>query len=489
MSNRSLISEVRAVEFGLAPISPVILGTLLRVTDLAVIGMLGLFIYFLYVHSWDASEQSGYLSQYLTTILVALLIASALFQWMGVYAGDHLFSKRLNTDRTLSAWAVTCCALLLIAFSLKISDFYSRVWALSWFLSSFALLALGRVVLAEWIGRLARDGRFAKRTVILGAGDLGQRLASYLNEEGDPRTRVIGFVDDRQDRVPAEAEGYALLGDCTQLIHLIRQDRVDQVILALPWQAEFRLQELIRRLALTPVELRLAPDMIGFGLHDRSFTQVAGLPMLHVLERPISGWSHVIKTIEDRVLASLALLFLAPLFLLIALAIKLDSPGPVFFIQQRQGFNGKQIWVRKFRTMYHHMTDHDASIATTRDDHRVTNVGRFLRRTSLDELPQFINVLAGEMSLVGPRPHALNTMADGQNLEEVVEAYAARHKVKPGITGWAQINGWRGELDSIEKIRKRVEYDLYYIDRWSVWFDLKIIARTLLLILRDENAF
>lgn len=486
MTSRGILSGTREADSNAAPISPAILGTLLRLFDLLVVGALGLGIYFLYAYRGDP----GALTQYVTTILLAMLIASALFQWMGVYTGEYLFSRRLNTDRMLSAWAMTCGVLLVIAFSLKITDFYSRVWAVSWFVSSFAVLAVERVLLAALVSRLAREGRFAKRTVILGAGELGQRVVRHLNENGDQRTRLVGFVDDRLERVVSEAEGYTLLGNSNHLINLIRQDQVDQVVIALPWQAEERVQDLIRRLAMTPVTIRLAPDLVGLSLRESAFTQVGGLPMLHVLDRPISDWSYVAKTVEDRVLATIALIFVAPLFAVIAAAIKWDSPGPVFFIQRRQGFNGQLIWVWKFRTMYHHLEDRDASVPVSRNDNRVTPVGRFLRSSSLDELPQLINVLRGDMSLVGPRPHAIETKAAGHLLEEVVEAYAARHRVKPGITGWAQINGWRGEIDSIDKIQKRVEHDLYYIDKWSVWLDLTIIFRTVLLLFKeDENAF
>jgi len=318
MTSRGILSGTRVAESNAAPISPAILGTLLRLLDLLVVGTLGLGIFFLYNYG-HAPEA---LSQYTATILVAMLIASALFQWTGVYAGEYLFSRRLNTDRMLSAWAMTCGVLLVIAFSLKITDFYSRVWTISWFVSSFAVLAIERVALAYLIGRLAREGRFAKRTVVLGAGELGQRLANHLNRSGDQHTRIIGFVDDRHDRVAPEAEGYEVLGDSEHLINLIRRNLVDQVIIALPWQAEERVQDLIRRLAMTPVTIRLAPDQVGFSLHEAAFAQVGGLPMLHVLDRPISDWSYVAKTVEDRVLASIALIFVAPLFAVIAAAIK-----------------------------------------------------------------------------------------------------------------------------------------------------------------------
>jgi Undecaprenyl-phosphate glucose phosphotransferase len=248
------------------------------------------------------------------------------------------------------------------------------------------------------------------------------------------------------------------------------------------------MRDLIYRLAVAPVHISLCPDFIGFNFTNRPFIHVASLPMLQVFDRPISGWSNLVKALEDRLLAGFFLLLLAPLLGILALAIKLDSPGPVFFRQRRYGFNNKLIGVWKFRTMYVHMTDHDADRQTTKSDPRVTRIGRFLRKTSLDELPQLINVMIGNMSIVGPRPHAVATKAEGRLFEDVVDRYAARHRVKPGITGWAQINGWRGETDTIEKIQKRVEYDLFYIDNWSVWLDLVIVARTAFALVRDIDS-
>jgi Undecaprenyl-phosphate glucose phosphotransferase len=353
------------------------------------------------------------------------------------------------------------------------------------------VLPLGRVGVGWLLRRWVREGRLAERAVIVGAGEHGQRLAEHLNGRGEAHvhTRVIGFIDDRQTRVPPHSHGYKVLGDVEHLIGLIRQGQVDQVYIALPWSATERLRSLVRRLAVTPVQIRLAPDLAGFEFVGRAFRRVAGLPMLEAFDRPLSGWSQVAKAIEDRVLAVLAVILTAPLMGLIAALIKLDSPGPVFFKQKRYGFNNNLIEVWKFRTMYAHLTDRDCAVQTSKDDPRVTRLGRFLRRSSLDELPQLFNVLKGDMSFVGPRPHAISTKAEGRRFEDVVETYAARHKVKPGITGWAQVNGWRGETDTIEKIQKRVEYDLYYIDHWSVWFDLAILGKTLFVFYRDKNAY
>jgi Undecaprenyl-phosphate glucose phosphotransferase len=261
------------------------------------------------------------------------------------------------------------------------------------------------------------------------------------------------------------------------------------VIVALPWTADERLRAIVGKLEKTPVPVRLAPDVAAFSFPDRRFVTVGRLPMMQLFERPISGWSFVVKTLEDRLLAACLLIALSPLLAAVALAIKLDSRGPVFFRQKRYGFNHNLFECWKFRTMHHHLSDANAEVLTRRDDDRVTRVGRFLRKTSLDELPQLINVLKGDMSLVGPRPHATSAKAAGRLYEEAVDAYAARHRVKPGITGWAQVNGWRGETDTLEKIERRVEYDLFYIEHWSLALDLKILLRTALVVLGDREAY
>lgn len=466
-------------------LSPELIGDLLRLADLCVITIVGVSVYLFYVYP----GQGEISIRYFASILGGVVISASLFQWFGVYAEDYIFSRRLRIIRALSAWAHTFALLLAIAFALKISSFYSRVWAVTWFFTTCGVLAVGRLVLSNLFAQWAREGRFALRSVILGAGEQGLRLAAHFKRDGDVHTRVIGFIDDRKTRIELRGRDCELLGDTDTLVRLIRQNLVDQVFIALPWTAETRLWELVQKLAVTPVRIRLAPDLVGFQFADRAFTRVANIPMLQIFDRPISGRSFLAKIIEDWVLGTLFLLFLGPLMLLIALAIKLDSPGPVFFKQKRRGFNDQLIEVWKFRTMHTKMEDPHCDVQTTKSDPRITRIGRFLRRWSLDELPQLFNVLSGDMSIVGPRPHALGTKAQGQLFWEVVDRYAARHRVKPGITGWAQVNGWRGETDTIEKIRNRVDHDFYYIDNWSIRLDLLIIARTAFVLLRDRNAY
>ena len=467
------------------PISRVGIELAFRICDLMSLGLVGLVIFF--ARQVDDSELHYPL--YLGAILLAIAVATPMLHRFDVYREDFLYSKRIPYGSLFAAWTVTFCILLAVAFLLKMSDSYSRAWALSWFVGGGVALAAGRLVLRPWVQGLSLAGRFANRTVIVGAGDQGRRLAGYLQRHGDANTRLVGFADDRATRVSAKSEGLPLLGTVSDLIGLIRRDQVDQVIVALPWTADERLRAIVGKLEKTPVPVRLAPDVAAFSFPDRRFVTVGRLPMMQLFERPISGWSFVVKTLEDRLLAACLLIALSPLLAAVALAIKLDSRGPVFFRQKRYGFNHNLFECWKFRTMHHHLSDANAEVLTRRDDDRVTRVGRFLRKTSLDELPQLINVLKGDMSLVGPRPHATSAKAAGRLYEEAVDAYAARHRVKPGITGWAQVNGWRGETDTLEKIERRVEYDLFYIEHWSLALDLKILLRTALVVLGDREAY
>ena len=458
---------------------------LLQIFDMSLIFVTGLLVYFSYVYS----GQGQLSSKYVVPIVAGALVTGIISHFINVYSGESVFSKRAPIRRILSAWALTFAMLLVAAFALKITSYYSRVWAVTWFFASAGFLMGGRLLIHQWMYHWAHEGPFAFRTVIIGASEQGQALVSYLNEHGDAFTRVIGFIDDRSSRIPRSSEGYEVLGNIDHLTTLIRSDMVDQVLVALPGSAIDRVNQVIDQLLLTPVRIFLAPQLINLKLRKGAYAQIAGIPMLEVADRPISGWSHLLKALEDRLLAAFFIVLTGPLMLLIAIAIKLDSPGSVFFRQPRYGFNDGLIGVWKFRSMYTDLTDENCEVQTTRNDPRITRVGGFLRRSSMDELPQFFNVLAGNMSIVGPRPHAVETKAAGARFVEVVRNYAARHRVKPGITGWAQVSGWRGETDTIEKIEKRVEHDLYYIDNWTIWFDIKIIFKTIFVLVMDKRAY
>ena len=484
MSVKAAASE-HVAEPASKPFSAVLVCDLLQLFDMALILLLGLAVYFFYVYPLYP-ETAG---QYFVTLLIATIMAGLIFHWLGVYNGDVIFTKGLRVQRMLLA-LVGCFALFLaIAFALKMSSSYSRVWVVTWFFSSAALLSVGRFYLGHLIAQLARRGRFANRTVIVGTGSQADKLAIHLAEYDAVRTRILGFIE--AESVLADKKHYDdhILGGLDELVQMVRNDQVDQVFIALPWNEVERLRQVTHRLAMTPVSIRLAPDLAGFEFPNRSYAEVAGLPMLPLFDRPISGWSQITKAIEDRVLSVVFLLLFSAVMILTALAVRLTSSGPVVFKQKRYGFNNQLIEIWKFRTMYDQASDYQADRLATKDDERVTPIGRFLRRSSLDELPQLFNVLRGDMSIVGPRPHAVAAKAGGQLYYEVVDQYAARHKVKPGMTGWAQVNGWRGETSTAEDIQNRVEHDLYYIDNWSIWLDLIIIAKTVLVLFRGEKAY
>jgi len=465
--------------------TPALLRDLIRVVDLTSVVLLGVIIFLIRVYPAEPNR----LGEYLAAFVFAVLLLGVAGQGFGLYRPGVIFERRLRLGRALAAWALVFAAMLVVAFALKISDVYSRIWAFSWFLMGTSALGLFRIALSVWIERQVRASLFANRTVILGTGQLAETLARHLAHGDTLQTRVLGLIDDLPSGVVNAEPVQGQLGDLDSLESMIRDGQVDQVIMALPWQETERFRAAAYRLALHPVTVFLAPGLANFDFPGRSYTQISGVPMLQLYNRPFSGWARIVKGIEDRLAAVGLLLVLAPLLVLIALAIKLDSPGPVLFRQKRHGFNNMPIEIFKFRSM---KVDAGAGTTTieqaTRSDPRVTRVGRFIRRTSLDELPQLINVLRGEMSVVGPRPHAAEASVEGNPLEEVVERYAARHRVKPGITGWAQVNGLRGEFDT-EKLRKRVDYDLYYIDNWSVWLDLIIIARSVAIVFSDKDAY
>lgn len=414
-------------------------------------------------------------------VLWLLLFFAALtvvmFQAQGVYT-EEIFSNQWHLRLIATAWALAFCLLLFMYQALQLLPYLSPRQLAFWFLGSFLLFGMERMLVLRLYRRWMRKGLYLRRTVIVGCTDSGIQLAESLQRSPDIRSELIGFIDERTDRMPHGFRTLPLLGNMKQLEQLIRSESVSQVLIALPWSASGRIASIVRRLHQLPVDVLVVPDL-GASRHMHRIVDVSGIPMLSASELPLRGWAPMVKRAEDLLLASLALLLAAPLMLLVAVAIKLDSPGPVLFRQRRYGYNNRLIPVYKFRSMYTDQTDADAQRQTTRGDARVTRVGRFIRRTSLDELPQLLNVLDGSMSMVGPRPHATATKAAGIPFEEAVQSYAARHRVKPGITGWAQINGYRGETDTLHKIRRRVEYDLEYIAKWSVWFDLYILARTL----------
>lgn len=422
---------------------------------------------------------------YVIAIVGAILLALNYLQVAGVYAFDDLPRLAVQIGRLSMAWTAVMGTLLALAYFTQTSVAFSRAFAIGWFALTLAGFILVRLVVLIQIDRWRQRGYLALNVAIVGAGDAGQHLIRQIEAHARHQYHVVGVFDDEWERLPATIVGHKVRGSVDDLVRFVRIYPVDEVLVAVPWRSTSYLQELVKKLKVLPNDVKLCPEYVGSTLPVRGIAPVAGVPLLSVLERPLSGWSLVLKNLEDRILGLLLLLLILPVLAAVALAIRFDSPGPVFFRQRRYGFNNNAIVVWKFRTMHHEPENETVVPQATRNDPRVTRVGRFLRRTSLDELPQIFNVLRGEMSLVGPRPHAV---AHNEQYAKLIDDYLSRHRVKPGITGWAQVNGLRGETDTPEKMRLRVQHDLYYIDNWSFWFDLKILALTPFVAI-NQNAY
>ncbi len=418
------------------------------------------------------------------------LASIAVFQKAWLYTIHSLVAPVRHFGKLGLGLTAVFAGVMALAFALDAGQAIPRGWLLAWLAACLGALALGRAVHARLAARWTRQGRLARRAVIVGGGRDAEDLIRSLERSGSNGIRILGIFDDRGDgRSPETLAGYHKLGDFRELVAFCRDTRVDLLVVTLPASAEKRLLQVLKKLWVLPVDIRLSAHSSRLRLRPRSYSYIGDVPFLPLFDRPLTDWGTAIKAIEDRALGWLLGLLAAPVMALVALAVRLDSRGPVLFKQKRHGFNNELIEVYKFRSMYVDQADRDAAKLVTRDDPRVTRVGRFIRKTSLDELPQLFNVLTGGLSLVGPRPHATQAKAANALYDEVVDGYFARHRVKPGITGWAQINGWRGETDTPEKIQRRVEHDLYYIENWSVLFDLYIVVMTPFALLKAQNAY
>ena len=422
------------------------------------------------------------------TILVAIVTTLELRRnWS--YSIHALREPARQARKILRSVIVVFCVIVGAAYLLKIAPFTPRTGA-AWLGSAIVLMTAFRFVLARGLSHLTEAGRLVRRTVIVGGGPEAETLISALERDNLKEISIIGVFDDRfDDRSADSIAGYPKLGTFDQLPAFCRNTGVDLMIVTVPMSAEARLMQILKQLFTLPVDIRISALSSKLRLASGTYSHIGRVPMLALMDRPLTDWDRVIKNIEDRVVGTALFVLAAPVMALVALAIRLDSRGPILFKQRRYGFNNELIEVYKFRSMYVNKTDASASKLVTRDDPRVTRVGRFIRKTSLDELPQLFNVLKGEMSLVGPRPHATEAKASADLYQTVVDGYCARHRVKPGVTGWAQINGWRGETDTHEKIQRRVEADLHYIDNWSLMLDLYIIAATPFALLTGKNAY
>jgi putative colanic acid biosynthesis UDP-glucose lipid carrier transferase len=451
--------------------------SLLRgILDAVLIGMA------LMLACWYHGQEWNYAWSFLAACGVAAYYVAA--QATHLYRYWRTISLRREIAHVILVLSLASLAILLIA--LLNEPFLRAPKVLSmWLLSATAALTGWRALEYLLLSEAHRRGFSVRRVAVVGCNKLGEKLAETLDQAAWRGFELIGFYDDRQDGRIAVSPPYAIRGSLDDLLEQAREGKLDLVYIALPMRAESRIRGIVDRLSDSTTSVYVAPGHLPFDMLHPQLTTLGELPVIGIYESPFYGIGGAVKRAEDLVLGGLLFgLALLPM-LLIAIGIKLTSPGPILFKQRRGGINGEIIRVWKFRTM-RTVEDDDNVEQAHRDDPRVTAFGRLLRKLSLDELPQLINVLQGTMSIVGPRPHALT---HNVRYRPLIHRYMLRHKVKPGLTGWAQINGWRGETEVLTKMEKRVEFDLQYINNWSLLFDLKIIALTPLTLLHNRDTY
>jgi Undecaprenyl-phosphate glucose phosphotransferase len=467
--------------------SPIVIAGVVRLIDFALLSLVGVALYL-----WYVTPLAGFRWEYVAAIIGMTIAAVICFQAADLYQVQVFRGPLRQMTRMISSWTFVFLLFVGVSFSVKLGSEVSRLWLSSFFIAGLVVLIAERLLLRALVRGWARQGRLDRRTIIVGADQNGEQLVDALKIQPDSDIHVLGVFDDRNDdRALETCAGSPKLGKVDDIVEFARRTRVDLVLFALPISAETRILDMLKKLWVLPVDIRLSAHTNKLRFRPRSYSYLGEVPTLDVFEAPITDWDLVMKWLFDHIVGSLALLLTLPVMGLVALAIKLDSPGPVLFRQKRFGFNNERIDVFKFRSLYHEHADPLASRVVTKNDRRVTRVGRFIRKASLDELPQLFNVVfRSNLSLVGPRPHAVQGKLQNRLFDHAVDGYFARHRVKPGITGWAQVNGWRGEVDTDEKIQKRVEFDLYYIENWSVLFDLYILLKTpFSLLTKSDNAY
>ena len=427
------------------------------------------------------------------SLLLTGALAAALFLFIAsnrrLYTSWRMGTIYQEISEIWIAWSLTFTLLITLAFLFKVTADYSRIATTLWFFLAPIALSLLRIAVRSGLRQLRGYRRDLKRAVIVGAGPLGCRLADVLGSDHGSGIEIQALYDDKKPMgnqlITPEGRALTVAGDLAQMVKDVTAQRIEIVYFALPMQEERRILESIEHLHDTPASIYVVPDLFIAELAEARWGRIGELPMVALFEEPFGGISGGVKRLEDLLLATLALTLLLLPMLVIALLVKLTSDGPVLFRQRRYGLMGEEIQVWKFRTMT--VCEDGPEIPQAQaNDARVTPLGHFLRRTSLDELPQFVNVLQGRMSIVGPRPHAV---AHNELYRKLIRGYMRRHKVRPGITGWAQVNGARGETKEVAAMEQRVRYDLEYIQNWSLWFDLRIILRTVWVVLKGDRAY
>nr|WP_136250277.1 undecaprenyl-phosphate glucose phosphotransferase [Ningiella ruwaisensis] len=451
--------------------------TLYRLIDLVI-----LTVFYLTALVYDNVEISAVTA---IALLVGIITFNICAEGIDLYRSWRTESSTTMLKVTAVTWLVTCIVLIIFGYFFPMALNVPDRTLLLWLAVGFPALTSWRMIFRELLFYVRKQGRNSRTAAVIGATAQGYNLALQIIDNEHLGIKLQGLYDDRAlTRLPHEFQNQ-VAGNINDALQAAREGKVDYIYVAMPMSAENRIMEILNQCSDTTCNVYIIPNFFIYNLLNARWQSVGSVQTLSVFDTPFQGANNVLKRIEDIVFGSLILsLITIPMFF-IALGIKFTSPGPIIFKQDRYGLDGKKIKVYKFRTMTVQDNGHEVKQAT-KDDNRITPFGAFLRRTSLDELPQFINVLQGRMSIVGPRPHAV---AHNEQYRKLIEGYMLRHKVKPGITGWAQINGFRGETETVNKMVKRVEYDLEYIHRWSVWLDVKIIIATVFKGFVNKNAY
>jgi len=431
--------------------------------------------------TWVYDEDfNGY---YLVLMIITFFISSYVYEQTAIYRRWRNGKLLAYVRDTFVGWGIIIGILLLLGYATKLSYRYSEQVILTWFIATPLALLASHITVRLIADQLRKSGGL-RSAVIVGANDTSLKLVKRIADFPYLLIDIHGFFDGRDGTRIKEGLG-PRLGGLSDVASYARKHNIEMIFISLPMSAQPRIREILDDLHDTTASIYFLPDVYVFDLMQARFNNVGGIPVVAICESPFSGVDSVVKNVSDFVLALIILIVLSPLMIGIALAVVLTSPGPAIFKQRRYGLNGEEIIVYKFRSMT--VSEDGSRIEQAhKNDPRITKIGAFLRRTSLDELPQFINVLQGRMSIVGPRPHAV---AHNELYRKLIKGYMLRHKVRPGITGWAQVNGLRGETEALEKMQARIDLDLYYLKNWSIWLDLWIIMRTVWVVLRRNNAY
>ncbi len=425
--------------------------------------------------------------RYVIAGATAIIVYYLLSETAGMYQNWRGVSTHRELVGTACCWGAAAAVLVVLGFAAGWMAEFSRTSVARWFLATGAIIALSRILTRQAQQTLLALGYNARRFAIVGVNDLGFALARNIEDLPEMGLRLVGFFDDRPGRRNPDIPGELgrRVGTIADLVDQARDGRIERIYITFPMRAESRIRGVLDRLGDTTASVYIVPDFFVFQLLHSRWTDILGLPVVSIFENPFYGIDGLAKRLSDLFLGSLCLLLASAPMAVIAVLVKLTSPGPIFFRQRRYGLDGREIRVWKFRTMTV-LEDGPQSVQATPDDPRVTWLGALLRQTSLDELPQLFNVLGGTMSLVGPRPH---TNALNDEFRSQIGGYMLRHKVKPGITGLAQVSGWRGPIDSREKMQKRIECDHRYIREWSLWLDIEILVKTVFVVISRKNAY